>query len=284
MRNRNSGEFRYNQSGEFGYKEGMTATLTHTVQCPNCGRPVAASLAHVGQRVACPSCRGEFLLSPTALLAPQSGPAKTTSSVVAPPIQRPILPPGVAPPAPPPTKPAPDSAPYAVEPPLPPTNVHTAQFLATKPQPPAITPQPDGKLPTLQLADSPDAAGKSGSESSPVPMWAALLAVAASTAISLILLLGDFEGTRSGASIEAQARADLVRFYATGAAPPRPYQLELRNGQLAHSRGDRRAECEHYRRVLAQLRAEGRSKFQGLTGTPDGDKELDRILSILLAD
>src|SRR5262245_14053857 len=122
----------------------MTSTLTHTVQCPNCGRPVAASLAHVGQRVACPSCRGEFLLSPTALLAPSSGGSKpTSSSLVPPPAQRPV-----APPAPPASSPrgAPSTDSYTVEPPLPPTNVQTAQFLASKPQAPAITPQADGKL------------------------------------------------------------------------------------------------------------------------------------------
>jgi len=263
----------------------MSSTLTHTVQCPNCGRPVAASMAHVGQRVACPSCRGEFLLSPTALLAPTSGGAKAMpSAVVPPPAPRPVAPP--APPLPR-SAPSPDSYPadsYTVEPPLPPTNVHTAQFLAAKPEAPAIAPQADGKLPSLQLADDLDAAAKAGSDASPVPLWAALLAVAASTAVSMILLLGDFSGTPSAQSQQKQAREELARFYATGVALPKPYQVELRNGQLAHSRGDRRAEREHYRKVLAQLRAEGRSKFQGLTGTPDGDKELDRILSILLAD
>jgi hypothetical protein len=256
----------------------MTSTLTHTVQCPNCGRPVAASLAHVGQRVACPSCRGEFLLSPTALLAPSSGGSKSASSVVAPPAHRPV-----APPTPHPPRGTPSADSYTVEPPLPPTNVQTAQFLAAKPQAPAIAPQADGKLPTLQLADAPDAAAKSGSEPSPVPLWAALLAVAASTAVSMILLVGDFGGTQSARSQQVQARQDLARFYATGVALPKPYQLELREGQLAHSRGDRRAERDHYHKVLAQLRAEGRSRFQPLTGTLKGDEDLDRILSILLA-
>ena len=269
----------------------MTSTLTHTVQCPNCGRPVAASLAHVGQRVACPSCRGEFLLSPTALLAPSSAGTKSagsassvsSSAVAAPPApplpQRPPAPP------PPPPRSAPEDSSYNLAPPLPPSAPHTAQFLAHKPQAAAIAPQADGKLPTLQLADSPDAAGKAGSEASPVPLWAALLAVAASTAVSLILLLGiDLEGVQSAASIKDQARHDLARFYETGVGLPKPYQLQLREGQLAHSRGDRRAEREYYRKVLAQLRVEGRSKFQGLTGTPSDDAELDRLLSILLAD
>lgn len=261
----------------------MASTLTHTVQCPNCGRPVAASLAHVGQRVACPSCRGEFLLSPTALLAPSGSATKSAGSASA--LAAPPAPPPrpVVPPAPPPRSATDDSS-YNLAPPLPPPAPNTAQFLAAKPQAPAIAPQADGKLPTLQLADAPDAAGKAGSEASPVPLWAALLAVAASTAVSLILLLGDFEGVQSAASIKAQARQDLARFYETGVGLPKSYQLQLREGQLAHSRGDRRAEREHYRKVLAQLRAEGRSKFQGLTGTPASDAELDRILSILLAE
>jgi hypothetical protein len=190
----------------------------------------------------------------------------------------------VAPPAPLPTRPPADAEPYAVEPPLPPGSAHTAQFLAAKPQAPAISPQADGKLPSLQLADAPDAAARAGSESSPVPMWGALLAVAASTAVSMILLLGDFSGSPTAASVQKQARADLERFYATGIALPKPYQVELRSGQLAYSRGDRRAEREHYRRVLAMLRAEGRSRFQFLTGSLKDDQDLDRLLSILLAE
>jgi hypothetical protein len=136
----------------------------------------------------------------------------------------------------------------------------------------------------LLLVDGPEAAGKSGSESSPVPLWGALLAVAASTAISLILILNDLDGSQSAGEQKNEARAKLEAFYASEIAPLKPYQIQLRQAQLAHSRGDRKAEREHYRKVLSQLRAEGRSKFQGLTGTPTGDAELDRLVSILLAD
>jgi hypothetical protein len=36
--------------------------------------------------------------------------------------------------------------------------------------------------------------------------------------------------------------------------------------------------------VLTLLRAEGRTEYDGLTGTPSGDAELAKLLSILLAD
>jgi hypothetical protein len=229
-------------------------------------------MAHVGKRIACPSCRGEFLLSPTALLAP-AGTAKAANGNAPSP---PVAPPPILQPA--------SEAESSPAPPPQQVRANTAQFLAGQAQAPTIAPSLDGKLPSLLLADAPEAAGKAGSESSPVPLWGALLAVAASTAISLILILNDLDGSQSAGEQKSEARAKLEAFYASELAPPQLYQIQLRQAQLAHSRGDRKAEREHYRKVLVQLRAEGRSEFHGLTGTPDGDKKLNELVSILLAD
>ncbi len=55
-----------------------------------------------------------------------------------------------------------------------------------------------------------------------------------------------------------------------------------REAQQAYSRGDRKTELQHYRKVLGMLHIEGRSRFHGLTGTPKKDKDLESRLSILL--
>ena len=276
-------------------------TLNLQVHCPYCKRPVAAPVAMVGQRIMCPSCRAEIVLNPSALLAPSGTARRSAESVdLQPPVA--VQPPPVAAPATaqpahrvtaPPAGPM---TPYVVPTPAaaqpaapatapPPVRPNTAQFLAAAPHAPAISSTADGKLPTLQLADSPDAAApRVESQSPPVPLWLALTAVLASTLITLLLMTHDFDGSAATQTSKAEARRQLTAFYGNDLTPLRPFQVHLREAQLAHSRGDLAAERGRYRQVLALLRAEGRSKFDGLTGTPDGDKELARLLAILLAD
>jgi hypothetical protein len=275
------------------------------VTCPYCNRPMAATPAMVGQRVACPSCRGEILLSPAALLAP-AGAAARSGPPVAPPappqppayalgpgLQSPALPPGSAPPkatagltgaAPPVVSPpaAQNATTAALPQTAPPAQAKTAQFLANRPAEPAIAPAADGKLPTLALADTVEAAPKAQGESAPTPLWLALLAVAGSTVVSLLLLTGDFTGAGRTEMSKAQARREIVAFYGDENTGLAPYQVHLREAQLAHSRGAYAAERDHYRKVLGLLRAEGRGRFEGLTGTPTTDAELARLLAILL--
>jgi hypothetical protein len=247
----------------------------------------------VGQRIMCPSCRAEIVLNPSALLAP-SGTARRSaeSADLQPPVA--VAPPPVS--APPSAQQAGPMTPYVVPTPTaaqtaapaaapPPVRPNTAQFLAATPQAPAISSTADGKLPTLQLADSPDAAApRVESQSPPMPLWLALMAVVASTAISLLLVTHDFDGSQANQTTKGDARRQLTAFYGNDLTPLRPFQVHLREAQLAHSRGDFAAERGRYRQVLALLRAEGRSKFDGLTGTPGGDAELARLLAILLAD
>jgi hypothetical protein len=268
-------------------------TLNLQVHCPYCKRPASAPVAMVGQRIMCPSCRAEIVLNPSALLA-SSGTARRTAdgADLQPPVT--VAPPPVA--APPMAHTSGPMTPYVVpmppaaQPPTPavappPVRPNTAQFLAAAPQAPAISSSADGKLPTLQLADSPDvAAPRAESQSPPMPLWLAMMAVVASTMISLLLITHDFDGSQATQTTKAQARKELTAFYGNDLTPLRPFQVHLREAQLAHSRGDLAAERGRYRQVLALLRSEGRSKFEGLTGTPGGDAELARLLAILLAD
>ncbi len=64
--------------------------------------------------------------------------------------------------------------------------------------------------------------------------------------------------------------------------PLAPYQVELREAQQAYSRGQPNVAQAHYRKVLDMLRAEGGSRFRGLTGAPARDKNLEELLSRLL--
>jgi hypothetical protein len=286
-------------------------TLNLQVHCPYCKRPVAAPVAMVGQRIMCPSCRAEIVLNPTALLAPAAagrGPAEQAKmqppvAPVPPPVATHYATPTPAPPAgqvtAPPIAPLtphvlsvpvpPLSGAVATAPPVsgpPPVRSNTAQFLAAAPQTPAIASAADGKLPALQLADSPESTASSSAEtqSPPIPLWLALMTVVASTLISLLLMTHDFDGSQAAQTTKAEARKQLTAFYGDNLTPLSPFQVHLREAQLAHSRGDFAAERSRYRQVLALLRAEGRSKFDGLTGTPGGDAELARLLAILLAE
>ena len=61
-----------------------------------------------------------------------------------------------------------------------------------------------------------------------------------------------------------------------------PYQVLLREAQLAHSHGDFETERQRYRRVLDMLRAEHGADEKGLTGSHRRDKELEGEISVLL--
>src|SRR5262249_60863743 len=152
--------------------------------------------------------------------------------------------------------------------PHPPAN--TARFKSASSPAPAVAPSADGKLPTLQLADAAvDAKGSEGGDKA-VPLWLASLAVVASTVISVILLVGDPQGTESVSSRRAQARRDLAIYYGSEAVQLRPYQVLLREAQQAHSRGDYATERQRYRQGLSLPPPAGRHPHAGLTrGRPE---------------
>src|SRR5262249_8240374 len=131
-------------------------------------------------------------------------------------------------------------------------------------------------------AASAGAAGDSGEKA--VPLWLACMAVVGSTVVSVFLLLGDLPGQKSVESRHAEARQQVTPYFGTDAIALAPYQVLLREAQQAHSRGDRATERQRYRQVLALLRAERRSKYESVTGTPRSDEQLAECLSTLLSD
>ncbi len=62
----------------------------------------------------------------------------------------------------------------------------------------------------------------------------------------------------------------------------RPYQTDLRQAQLAHSRGDYLTEIRAYETVMARFRDENFSRYSGLTGSENSDRELEKLVSVLL--
>jgi len=141
----------------------------------------------------------------------------------------------------------------------------------------------DGKLPKLHLKDETKVESKSKEiQTSPIVLGALICFSLISSA--LILLLGDFQSNPDRQSAE-KARRSIQNYYSVHEdRPMKPYQLELRAAQLAHSKGDRKAEIAAYRKVMARFRAEDRNQFVGLTGSPTADIELQELISILLRD
>ncbi len=171
----------------------------------------------------------------------------------------------------------------------------TTAVARTTPQPaPAgtatiITTVPDdsdfaknGKLPTLQLKDDekPVAVTK---EMKRNPIFLGLLVCFSLVLSGLMVFMIDFDGEATNEKSLGDVRQKLQKFYETRIdVQLRPYQLELREAQLAHSRRDREGEIRELRKVMARFRAEDRNKFVGVTGSPSADKELERLVSALL--
>src|SRR6185436_16571545 len=139
------------------------------VTCPFCKRPMATSAAFTGQMIACPSCRGEFLLNP-----PAQAPSQMASPLAPPPAQRLETPFELASPiavAAPPVSAPPTTDHFPTPPP------NTARFKTAASATPAIAASADGKLPELQLADAALAGSGGESGEKAVPLWLAVLAI-----------------------------------------------------------------------------------------------------------
>jgi hypothetical protein len=139
----------------------------------------------------------------------------------------------------------------------------------------------DGKLPELSLAEATASKPKS-SESSTSPLVLGL-ALGASTLISILLVVADFDGGTTSTRTLREARQTIESHYAGQSGTLLPYQVLLRDAQRAYERKDYQQERQCYRRVMELLRSESKDPFAGVTGTKSGDKELMRQLEILLS-
>jgi hypothetical protein len=102
--------------------------------------------------------------------------------------------------------------------------------------------------------------------------------------VSVVLLLFEPAGSGESSEEKGKARVEIREFYGDEAQEPLPWQKLLRQARLAASRGDRAGERRAYRRVLDQLNSEDLSRFTGLTGTPEQDEKLRRLIGTLLRD
>lgn len=141
----------------------------------------------------------------------------------------------------------------------------------------------EGDLPTLQLKESKKAKVKSD-EKKTAPVLIGVIMCCSLVMSGLILFLADFQPPVNQRAL-SKAREELTRFYTVRIdVPLKPYQIHLREAQLAHSRGDRDAEIAAYRKVMEMFRAEDRNKFVGVTGSPTADAELEHLVSIMLGN
>lgn len=141
----------------------------------------------------------------------------------------------------------------------------------------------DGELPTLQLKDDEKKKDDQG-ELRSRPIFLGLVICASVLSSGLMLFFADFS-PKVDESVLNKARDKIRMFYSVRPdVELKPYQLELREAQLAHSRNDRAGEIAAYRKVMNRFRAEDKNKFVGVTGSPIADEELEELVSTLLGD
>jgi hypothetical protein len=170
-------------------------------------------------------------------------------------------------------------APSPIAPTPPPSRPNVARFISAESKDSTVQLTAEGKLPELALAEATGRKPKT-SESSASPLVLGL-ALCASTIVSLLVVVYDFDGGKTTQQIDA-ARAQLERFYVTESGPLRPYQILLRDAKRAHSHGNLALEHQNYRKVLDLLRSEARGQFTFLTGSKSEDEELQSLLGEIL--
>ena len=234
-------------------------------QCPLCKQPVPASPTRMGQVVPCPSCKGEFRLSPACMIsnAPAVGETKPAAAPVATatvPQLPPVMPPAASAAAPP---------------------KKTARFAAAVNAPSTVTLTSDGKLPELQLTEALSKAKGTETKKGSNPLL--LIAVFTVSALcTLLMLFSDPSGAPTVRNDAATAHQELQHYYLNVPGSPKAYHNLLRESQRAYARGDRKTERDAYKKVLEMLHAEGLDPYKGMTGTPSGDRDLERLLGVLL--
>ncbi len=151
-----------------------------------------------------------------------------------------------------------------------------------------LQPAADGKLPSLKLEqDEPTEKPKEKADGTAIHPLVLFCALCLSVLISITMVLIDIDSPQTDRGREQiQARWTIEREYFSHLDPNQPlvpYQLLLREAQRAHARSDQRAERDAYRAVLRLLRAE-RGRFEGLTGSPKSDRELEELITVVLRE
>jgi hypothetical protein len=163
-----------------------------------------------------------------------------------------------------------------------------ARFIATEAAQSGLKLAEDGKLPALRLKEPGQADTKQAGSSgvNPLVLFGALAFSVALTVI-MVFLPSQTEAPVKGGEKQA-ARREIEEKYISSmdkGAALEPYQICLREALQARSRHDSREERRLYRKVLDMLRAERAGKFdRGLTGSPDKDETLEKLITTLLSD
>lgn len=145
-----------------------------------------------------------------------------------------------------------------------------------------LKPAADGSLPTLALEQS--LSKKDRPARQPPSSLAVMGALGLSVVLSFALWMVDFDNSPPVAPGAFDARQKLVKFLGNEGEPLQPYQILLRESQLAHYRGDLKSEREAYRSVLRLLRSEDRGPRSTVTGATYDDAELEATLTQLLRE
>jgi len=291
------------------------------IDCPRCKKALSIPEKTAGSYVHCPGCGGRFWVPKQASgvsAEPATTPAAGSAAPVAPsgeiagasggPPSGPVPPPQAppvqrAPWAAPPSSVLPSAGredtpasgparvpPSGVTPPPPPppkSGRKVARFVSTEAARSPLRMAADGKLPELQLSEEGEkkqADEPTGTTVNPLVL-VGILSISVVFSISLALMdFGpeDVSNTRRKQDARKAIQDDYFDSLPGSHEPLQPYQELLRDAQLAHSAGRYQKERDLYQEVLDLLRTERGETDKGITGSPDRDKELERLISILL--
>ena len=175
----------------------------------------------------------------------------------------------------------------AAPPPPPTPRKKVARFIAAEAADPTVQLAADGKLPELHIED--DSKEKKPTEAKPMSQMALLGGLGVAMLLwgtLLFSIMGPVESPHSQEKDEARQRIEREYFggEAINEKELKPYQMLLREAQMAHARGDVKMERTDYRKVLGLLHAERRAEEKGLTGSFQKDKTLEGLIVVLLSE
>ena len=162
-------------------------------------------------------------------------------------------------------------------------NRAVAKFITDRPGETLVRLGEDGHLPELALAEvsAPKTdKRKQSSQGNPALIYGAL---GFSLLASVAMLFLDPQSLDEQSTSKAAARQAIIReFIGDEKGPVKLYQRLLREGGLAHSRGDYYGERDAYLNVLGLLNSVDKNPSIGITGYPEDDDRLKKYLAVLL--
>jgi hypothetical protein len=279
-------------------------------QCPRCKQPLSVPSKLAGSYANCPRCQGRFWISKDAPVEAGTDSVSLSGSTLtltqAPAVQSVPLaaPPAVATPPVPPRAyfpsatpvavvSAPQDAPPAGPPAAPPPARKVARLVSADAADSSLKIAADGQLPNLQLQDfGKKEKGQGKSRAIPTLVVVAAWVFSVVMTIAILMISGAGGDTNATTPEKARAMKDIEKYFGDASRGPlHPYQRLLREARQARAREDYKAERSCYRQVLDLLRTEprgGNSSHggleQGITGSRENDRELEKSIITILGD